>query len=457
MFAKISYFLAVALVILAFGANGYAGHSTGGAYIPKQFTTQSGISGLFLADHNLPMVTIQYSFPHAGAISDPPQMPGRAYFASMMLMEGAGGYDAAEFREKLESHAIKLSARVNEDTLTINIQTLTRYLPEAIHLAGLMLTKPRFDKTAIERVRKQLLTNIANLHENPNWLANYEWNKLAYANHAYATPIEGEPDSINNISVQDIKNWHKNMLSKENILVSVVGDTEIEQLTTLLEQSLSLLPDKLQMKNQISTPKIALKGRPVVVNKDVPQTVVLFGLPAVERSHPDFYATYVMNHILGGGGLTSRLSNILRQEYGFAYSANSYLAVSLFGTALKGRFATRNNQAVLAVELLQNILHNFKLNGASAEEVANAKQYIIGSFPLAVDSQYSRVNYLAAMQLYDLGIDYLQKRNDYFAAVTVEDVKRVANNLLFAKPLTVMVGQPAGDINWNDYAIPTTD
>lgn len=428
-----------------------------GDTVPETFTTESGISGLLLEDHHLPMVTLQFIFPHAGGSSDPQGKEGRAYFGTEMVMEGAGSYDAAEFRERLESLAIHLNTSVNEDYFAVTVKTLSQNLESAMELAGLLLTRPRFDPAAFDRVHQQLLTQLAQMQEDPGWLAEQEWNRTAYGDHAYGTALQGTTESLAAIRRQDLETWQMQAFSRENIIVAAVGDVTRDTLIDLLQKNLEDLPEKLRVPKTEAAPAIPLQRNPIIIEKDVPQTVALFGMPSLPRNHPDFYIAYVMNHVLGGGSLTSRLSNAIRQQYGLAYSAGSYLSSGLFGAALTGNFATRNEQAVQATEVMQHVLHQLASEGANDEEVENAKQYIMGSFPLSLDSQQARVNYLTSMQLYQLGNDYLQKRNDYFRAVTTQDVNRVAKDMLTAQPLLVMIGKPQGTVDWESYALPPID
>ena len=408
----------------------------------QQFTTPKGLSGLLITDRSLPMATLRLTVAYAGAVSDPADKQGRAHFAAQMLKEGAGTYTARAFREALEDRAIQLSVSASTDTLTIHLTCLTEHLPEAIRLMGLMLTQPTFEVKATQRMRQKLLSNLKQYQEDPGWHASRQWDKQAYGDHPYGYSAIGTEASLKAVQAADLKQWHHEVVTADQLTIAAVGDVDSTRLSLLLDSALRELPAKRRVLLPEAAKAIPAGTKPMVIDRDIPQTIALFGVPALPRSHPDFYAAYVMNYILGGDGLTGRLSEEIRQQRGLAYYASSHLSLMLLSSTLLGGFATRNDAAYEAVEVMQAVLKNAAENGFTAEEVANAKEYIIGSFPLELDNQDDRVAYLTSMQLNQLGEDYLQKRNGYFAAVTLDDVNRVAKQLLAPMPLTVLVGKP---------------
>lgn len=184
-------------------------------------------------------------------------------------------------------------------------------------------------------------------------------------------------------------------------------------------------------------------GKVIVERRSIPQTVVVFGEGGIKRQDPDWYAAYVMNYILGGGGFSSRLMEEVRVKRGLAYSVYSYLQPFDYVGLIVGGVATENERVAQSLDLIRAEWRRMRDEGPSAEELDNAKTYLTGSFPLQLSSTGAIAGILVAMQLDDLGIDYLDRRNAYIEAVTLEDVKRVAGRLLDPERLTaVVVGDP---------------
>lgn len=404
--------------------------------------------GLLIEDHNLPMVTLQMNFTYAGALSDPADKAGRALLAASLLNEGAGQYDAQAFHQALEAKAIQLSASSGQDNLTISLKTLSQNLPQAILLLTQMLTQPRFDEKSFEQAKEQQLSVIRQSAQDPAWHAWRKWSALAYANHPYAQPVQGTEATVKDLTREDAVLWHQSVLGQNRLKLAVVGDTTVEELQKSLSPLIKSLPQEAAFKIPPKAEPIAPGKPPVVVKMEVPQTIVLFAFPAVPRNSPDFYAAYLMNHILGGGSLVSRLSHAIREEKGLAYSVGTNLSPDLLDSTLQGMFATRNEQVAEAVKTLEDTLTKYARQGATAEELQNAKNYITGSFPLELDSQQARAGFLSAMLLYGLGDDYLEKRNRYFQNVSLADVNRMARKLLSQAPLTVLAGNPPQTIEW---------
>lgn len=404
----------------------------------------SGHSFLSLQADALPMAIIQLNFTNAGATSDPDSKAGRAALGGKMLMEGTDSLSRLAFRRELENRAIDISVSVGKDSTSITLQTLTLHLDDAMRLLTQMLTQPKFAETNLAKIRSQTLSSLKKNKESPSWIASVHFNAHAYGDHPYALPVQGTEKSVPTITTEDAKAWHK-MLAADSLLISAAGDVSTATLSKHFTTLIEALPAKSAAPKINQAQTIIGSSENIILQQKVPQTVALFGLPSVKRSDPDFYAAYIMNHILGGGGLTSRLSSAVRQQRGLAYYASSSLSPSRYSSGIFGSFATQNEKALEAASVVRDVLANFAQKGAAQAEVQNAIDYITGSFPLALDSLGSQVSYLSSMQRYGLGADYLQKRNSYFKQVTLKDVNRVAAKLLANPPLMVMVGQPKGE------------
>ncbi len=404
--------------------------------------SRSGVEAWLVQDRSVPLMAMRFAF-KGGSSQDPEDKAGVANFLSTMLDEGAGPYDAATFQQMLEDTAAKLSFSETRDYFSVSFQTLSENRDDAIALLKLALTKPRFDDDAIERMRGQLLSRLAFDAKSPNRVAGLTWSRVAYADHPYGRPASGTVDTIKSVTAADLEQYRGRVFARDNLKVAVVGDIDPDTLAKLLDDLFGDLPEKADL---APLPEAKFSpGQVKVVKMPVPQSVAIFGLPGIKRDDPDFMAAFVMNQILGGGGFASRLMEEVREKRGLAYSVYSYLQTLEHGDILAGGVATKNERMDESLEVIKSVLRDLAENGPSPTELENAKSYLTGSYALRFDTSSKIAQQLLGIQLDDLGLDYITTRNPKIAAVTIEDVRRVAKRLLdIDKLIVTVVGQPTG-------------
>ncbi|MBI5162449.1 MAG: insulinase family protein [Magnetospirillum sp.] len=412
-----------------------------GAVTVERVVSPKGIEAWLVQDHANPIIAVNVAFRGGAAVEG---KPGLANIVASLLDEGAGPYDSQAFQGKLEDLAIELSFDAGRDAVHGHLKTLTENRDTAFEMFRLALTQPRFDKEPVERIRSQILTMLAREMQTPEVVASRAWFRLAFANHPYANPPRGTPETVKAVTVPDLKAFTAGRLAREAMVVGVVGDITPEQLKPILDATFAALPAKAAAAVVAETAPKA-PGRVEVIERDNPQSVAVFGQAGIKRNDPDWYAAYVMNYILGGGGFSSRLTEEVREKRGLAYSVYSYLQPYDHAGLLVGGVATENARLSESLDLIRGEWSRMRNEGPSVEELANAKTYLTGSFPLSLDSTASIAGLLVSMQLEHLGIDYLDKRNGFIAAVQLPDVKRAAARLLDPAALTVVVvGKPRG-------------
>ncbi|HLO76927.1 MAG TPA: pitrilysin family protein [Magnetospirillum sp.] len=407
----------------------------------ERVVSPGGIEAWLVQDHSNPIISLAMAMRGGAGVE---AKPGLAHMVSGLLDEGAGPYDSQTFQGKLEDLAIELSFDAGKDNFRGNLKTLTDNRDTAFDMFRLALTQARFDKEPVERVRNQILTMLARELQNPETVAARAWYRLAFAGHPYAVPVRGEPDTVKAITVADLRNYTKTWLTREGMVISVVGDITPEQLKPLLDKTFGALPARHPA---IAVPETQAQapGKIQVIQRDNPQSVAVFGAAGIKRNDPDWYAAYVMNYVLGGGGFSSWLTEEVREKRGLAYSVYSYLTPMDHAGVISGGVATQNARTADSVRLIREQFARMVTDGLTDKELADAKTYLTGSFALQLDSTSSIAGLLVAVQLDDLGIDYLDKRNGYIQAVTKEQVKAVAQRLLDPAKLTfVVVGKPEG-------------
>jgi zinc protease len=413
-----------------------------GATKVERVVSPGGIEAYLINEPSIPFLSLSLHF-RGGAALDPVGKEGLAYMVSGLLDEGAGDLDSQAFRTELEDRAIRLSFDAQRDAFAGELKTLSAHRERAFELLRDALVEPRFDPEPVERIRNQIQAELRRRAEDPEYLVSLTWFDTAFPGHPYGRSLEGTVESVATITADDLRAFARERLAKDNLIVGVAGDVTAQELGRLLDLAFGDLPE-------ISAPiEIAdaapVRGGTVVVRKDVPQSWVVFGQEGLARDDPDFYAAYVANHILGGGGFTSRLTDEIREKRGLAYSVYSYLYPMDHAPLWFGGVGTANAAVNESIRLVRQQVADMAAGEIDAEDLADAKTYLTGSFPLRLTSNDQIASMLVNMQVDDLGIDYLEERNGYIEAVTLEDVRRVAARLYHPEDLlVVVVGDPDG-------------
>src|SRR5262249_9461379 len=282
----------------------------------ERFVTPAGIEVWLVRDQTVPLISIDFGF-RGGSAQDPPEKSGTANMMISLLDEGAGELDDKAFHERLERKAIEFNANIGRDTVRGTVRTLKENQDEAFELLRLALNEPRFDPNAVERIRSQIVSQLQRATTNPNDIATRTWWSTAFPGHPYGRSTMGTLDSVARISADDLRTYLKRVLTRDTLKIGVVGDIDPESAGRLIDRAFAALPAK---GNLVDVPDVAPQGigRRILVDLDVPQTVVLFGGLGVKRNDPDFMAAYLMNHVLGGGSFTSRLYTEVREKRGLA-------------------------------------------------------------------------------------------------------------------------------------------
>ncbi len=410
----------------------------------QEVISPGGFKAWLVEEHALPLVAVKVAFRDAGSAYDPKGKEGLASMTAALMIEGAGEMDSHAFNSAIENHAIQMTFGADDDYFRMSFETLSEHTDKAFDYFAMAITRPRFDTSAVERVRAQTLAGLKEQEHQPGYLMHRRWEKIAFGDHTYGREAAGNSASVKSISKADMAHFAQKYLSKENMVISVVGDVTPKELAQLLDAHLGKLT--AHYTGDVTVPETTLPatGKQEVIDYDIPQTMVHFGMNGMKRDNPDYYAAYVMNEILGGGGaLTSKLGQEIREKRGLAYSVYTQMEPFNHAAVFGGGFATRNEQVGEALKALRATLDEFAKNGPSDKDIADAKQHLTGSFVLGLDSNGDIASFLSNMQLQHLGRDYLEKRNSYIEAVTKEQVTAVTKKLINPNGLlVVMVGKP---------------
>jgi len=430
----------LALFLMSLTITSAAPHAAGKTNI-ERIVTPMGIEVWLVRETNLPMLSFEFAF-LGGAAQDPAEKPGVASLVAGLLDEGAGSLDARTFHEQLEERAIGLSFGTGRDTFRGSLKTLSENRDKAFELLSLSLTAPRFDNGEIERVRAAMLAGLRRRSTNPPDVANDRWFARAFPGHPYGRSVHGTLESLPSITTDDMRTYVRRVLTRSNLKIAVVGAIDGPAIATLVDRTFGALPAKAELVPVADVTPQGLGTRETVELK-VPQTVITYGGIGLKRADPDFIPAFVLNHILGGGGFESRLFAEVREKRGLAYSVYSSLMPFHHAGLFIGGVSTRNDRVSEALEIITGEIKRIAVEGPTADEIDKAKRFLIGSYPLRFDTSSKIAASLLDMQVENLGIDYIDKRNALVEAVNAADVRRAASRFLSdMRLLTILVGEP---------------
>ena len=413
--------------------------------VPSAYATKiqnvvspGGIEAWLVEDYAVPIVAMNFAF-DGGAAQDPEQKPGVANMLSGLLDEGAGDLDSEAFQSALVERSIQISFDAGRDEFFGTLRMLAEDRDEGFRLLALALQSPRFDAEPVQRIRAQIESNLRRAAKDPESVAMEAMCVAAFPNHPYGRPVDGTLDSLKAIDVADLQAYRQNVFARGRLNIVLVGAIDAAAAGAALDRVFGPLPAEPKL---TPVPDVVAASADIHIAQPIPQTLVRFGGPGIDRHDPDFMAAYVANHVFGGGSFSSRLYSEIREKRGLAYSISSTLVPMAHSNAVAGGTATRADRAGETVEIIREQAKKFAEEGPTADELAKAKSYLIGSYALRFDSSAKIARQLLGIKLDGLGIDYVEKRNDMIAAVTLDDAKRAAKRLYSGAVSTLVLVGP---------------
>lgn len=406
----------------------------------EQWHTESGVKTLFVTAPELPMLDIALTF-DAGSGRDA-DLAGLSQLTYSLLNTGSGKLDADAIAEKFEDVGAQFSVSVNLDRSSVSLRSLSdaKLFNQALSTFITILTKPSFPNKDFQRLKKQALIAIKDEEQRPGDIASKAFYKAIYGDHPYSQPTLGYQDSIQKITLEDVKKFHQQYLVAENAMIAIVGGVDTEKAKQISKQIASSLTSG-KKPTPIAEPKPQLPAEDIFVPYPSQQAHVYIGQLGIRRGDPDYFTLYTGNHVLGGGGFTSRLVKEVRVERGLSYSVYSYF----FPMQLNGPFVlglqTRADQAQQAADVSLETVEKFIAESATEEELKLAKNNIIGGFPLRIDNNSDILGYLSLIGYYNLPLDYLNTFTNNINAVTQKDIRETfSKRLQLNNMIKIIVG-----------------
>jgi zinc protease len=403
-------------------------------------TSPGGITAWLVSESFVPIIAMEWTW-RGGAAVEPADKRGVGWLLAYMMNEGAGDMDTSAYGARMDDLNLKFACGSWMDWTNCGMTTLKATANESFDMVRQAFSDLRLDDEPFERAKRELIVGLESDETSPKTVASKAMNDALIPGHPYArNATEG---TVKTITKADARQLMSQLMTKDKLLVVVVGDITPEELKPKLDEVFGSLPATSTL--PVLTDAVAQPApvAPIIKELPQPQTLIAFSGPSMRREDPDFYAAYVLNYILGGGGFSSRLTDDIRERRGLTYGIGTGLSIQPHFWRWTGSSSTMNDKANEVVGLIRDNIARLGQEGPTQQELADAKAYITGAFPLAFDSNTKIAVNLLGFRQDGLPVDYVERRNAYFESVTLEDVKRVATTHMKPENFTfVMVGKP---------------
>ena len=413
--------------------------SSEAAMTPKRTVLNNGMVLLTSEQRAVPMVSIELMV-DAGSRYEAANQAGLANLAAKLLIYGTARRTALQISEALDFIGASLDTGCGKDVATVSMTVLKKDLATGLELLAEVLTQATFPQAEIERQKQAIIASIKAAEEEPGAVAGKAFSSVLFPESPYGRPAEGTEVSVKALQRKSLQEFYKRYYRPNRSIIAVVGDVSEHEIAQSLNAALrkwskgepggkSLVPV------QIGAPQT------VRVNKDLTQANIILGHNGVARGNPDYYALQVANYILGGGGFSSRVMDSIRNERGLAYSVYSYFAAEKSHGSFEFVMQTKNETALEAIRIARDEVRRIREEPVSEQELNDAKDFLMGSFPLRFDTNRRVAGFLAQVEYFQLGLDYPERYGELIRKVTREDIQRVAKQYLQPESLiTVIVG-----------------
>ena len=396
----------------------------------KRSTLSNGAVLLVSEQHLLPMVTVAIAF-DAGSRRDPNGKAGLAELTANSLTQGTKDLTATEFNQKVDFMGSEISVGAERDMATASFTSLKKYEDQTLSLLAQVLTNPGLRPADIERKRAEMVAAINAEEESPHYVAEVTFGKTLFGpDHPYGHPAEGFKETTGKLTPDDVTKFYHDFYKMGGAVIAVSGDVTADEIKAKLEKQFASLQGAVPQQPAPPAPSIAPGLHPILIDQNVAQANVVLGFGGVERSNPDYYKLQVMNHILGGGGLTSRLMKEVRSKKGLAYGVGCGFDAGKFPGSFRAVLQTKNKSANEAIAAVLAQIRLIQEQPITDDELGDTKKYLVGSFPLKYDTLGKIDSFMLQVELYGLGLDYPERYPKLVGDVTKEDVLASAKKYL---------------------------
>jgi zinc protease len=392
---------------------------------------------LVCEEHSLPFITVQLLI-DVGSRRDPSGEEGLAHLTAKGLLLGTPKRNVTAINEELDFMGASLNSSSGRDYAALSLRVLKKDLDKGLDLFMEALTQPTFPEEEIRREIEKTMAAIQSEEDQPEEVAEKAFQKTLFLNSPYSHPVEGTKESLSRLTREAMIQFYRAYYYPNNSILTVVGDISADEVRAKFLPRLK----RWQMAEIAKVPFISIvekEQKVVKIDRQITQANIILGHAGVSRENPDYYALTVMNYILGGGGFVSRLVEEIRNKRGLAYSVASFFDPGKYPGSFQIILQTKNSSAREAISIALQQMERIRKELVSEKELEGAKKYLIGSFPMRLDTQAKLVNFLTQVEYYGLGLDYPEKYPSLIESVTREEVLRVAKKYLFQENYILVV------------------
>ena len=411
--------VAVAVVVLLFTAP----DATPAPAVHRE-VLPNGIVLLVAERPAVPIVAVRV-YVHAGAVNEPPDRAGLANLTGALLTRGTAKRSGQQLDSAIEFVGGRLDAGAGRDGLVTWLSVLKRDLTLGLDLLGEVVLSPTFPEAELKRKVAEIQAGLQRMEESPGAVASRELAKLVFPGHPYGVPVEGTRESVGGLTRDDVVRFYGQYARPDTTIVAVVGAVTVDEARREIVSRFGAWPRPATPAAPVPFAAAGPAPRTETVKRDLSQTTVLLGRQAITQSDPDYFPLTVASYILGGGS-TSRLYTRVRDEGGLAYDVRSHLAPGKHGARFLVSTQTRAAAVAKATALIEDELSRMRREPVTERELTIAKDYLIGSFVLRLDTSSKMADFIVAVEDLGLGLDYAERYREMVARVTAADVQRVA-------------------------------
>jgi zinc protease len=404
----------------------------------KEIEGAKGVKAWFVEDHGAPVVNMRFAFAQ-GSAEDPPGEEGTALFLSGLVDEGTIKLDGAAFRERMEDIGMRMGYEETPDNFQGRFMAPSVSVGEAAELLRQSLAELSFPTESVERMRQYFVLREQSIDNDPTTIANRAGLAMVMPGHPYQEALNNVAQDLTDVTLDDLRSAHKRIFAKRGLKVALVGDLTEQQAKDLLDKVFGDLPEGKEPK---PVPDAVLKEGPSlkVIEVNTPQTLIMFGGPALGPNDPDYLAQHIATFIA-----LSTLNQIARQERGLTYGVSYEVIEYDKAAVLAGRLRTANENAGKALAAIKESFNLVRFPGPSQRHLDGTVQYINGKFALGFDSGMDVATTLLSHMLNGYSSNYINLVSDLQKRVTLDDVQRVIEKVMDPeKMFIVAVGKPEG-------------
>lgn len=372
----------------------------------------------------VPIVAVRV-FTRAGAVFDPPQREGLANLMGALLTRGTAKRTGPELDAAIEFVGGSLEAGAGREGMTASLAILKRDLALGLDLLAEVVLTPAFPEAEVKRRVAQIQAGIKRSEEDPGTVAGRALARLVFGSHPYGRPPEGTVESVGRLTREDVVKFYGERVRPDTTIVAVVGAVTLDEARREVTARFGAWPRPAAPALGVAAAAAGPPPQAVTIAKDLTQATILLGRQAIRQTDPEYFPLVVASYVLGGGS-ASRLYGRVRDEGGLAYSVYSYVSPSKYGSSFVVGGATRVAEVPKVIDIVRDELTRMGREPVTEREVALAKDYLVGSFPLRLDTSAKVADFLVAIEEQGLGLDYADRYRQNVSRVTVADVQRAA-------------------------------